>query len=253
MRRKDLSNEKIQQVLDIYNSGEPIKVVVDKCGLTYSIVRAILLDEGVMRSKSDAAQQRLETYGHPGKGKQRSLATRMKIAEGRAKAWTPEKRKEFQEIAKKNWEKRSPEDKAKMKKNAIAGIQKAGKEGSKLEKLLCQYLVDAGYEIEFHKQYLLEEKLEVDIIVKDLNLAIEIDGISHFEPVWGEEKLESQQNADRKKYGILLNSGLNILRVKIHLKRVPRMLKHKICERTIELINSGINSGITELDIDENF
>ena len=43
---------------------------------------------------------------------------------------------------------------------------------------------------------------------------IEIDGPSHFLPIWGEEKLQKQIKADLQKSGRILSRGFAIIRVK---------------------------------------
>ena len=47
-----------------------------------------------------------------------------------------------------------------------------------------------------------------------MNTAIEIDGPSHFLPVWGEEALKKAQNYDQKKQGLILGKGLALIRIK---------------------------------------
>ena len=42
-------------------------------------------------------------------------------------------------------------------------------------------------------------RLEIDLYVTDLQTAIEVDGPSHFEPVWGEENLIKNQRSDKQK------------------------------------------------------
>ena len=65
-----------------------------------------------------------------------------------------------------------------------------------------------------HKKIIPKENLEVDLYIPELNTIIEIDGPSHFFPIWGQEKLEKQMNADLRKSGTLLSKGYAILRVK---------------------------------------
>ena len=48
----------------------------------------------------------------------------------------------------------------------------------------------------------------------ELSTIIEVDGPSHFLPIWGEEKLAKQIKADEQKNGIILSKGFVILRIK---------------------------------------
>ncbi len=98
---------------------------------------------------------------------------------------------------------------------AIEAIQKAGKEGSKLEKFLLEELTNAGYFVEFHKKNLIpNENLEIDLYIPDLKAIIEVDGPSHFLPIWGEDKLQKQIKSDFQKTGLILGKGFVIIRLK---------------------------------------
>jgi very-short-patch-repair endonuclease len=66
--------------------------------------------------------------------------------------------------------------------------------------------------------------------IPKLRTIIEVDGPSHFLPIWGEEKLDKQIKADLKKNGRILSKGFAIIRVKVirkvSLKRKQDMLKN---------------------------
>ena len=47
-----------------------------------------------------------------------------------------------------------------------------------------------------------------------LNIAIEVDGPSHFKPVWGEEALKRNQEYDNKKNRLLIGKGIALIRIK---------------------------------------
>jgi very-short-patch-repair endonuclease len=102
-----------------------------------------------------------------------------------------------------------------MAKLATDAIRKAGKEGSKLEKFVMDKLVESGYTVDFHNKNLIpNEKLEIDLYIPKLKTIIEVDGPSHFLPIWGEEKLQKQIKADLQKSGRILSRGFAIIRVK---------------------------------------
>ena len=75
-------------------------------------------------------------------------------------------------------------------------------------------MTDAGYKVRFHEQIIPSENLEIDLYLPELKTIIEIDGPSHFLPIWGEEKLQKQINADLRKSGTLLSKGFVVIRVK---------------------------------------
>jgi len=106
-------------------------------------------------------------------------------------------------------------EKERMRSLAIKAIQVAGKEGSKLEKFLKIELTKLGHTVEIHKKNLIpNQNLEIDMFFPKLKAIIEIDGPSHFVPIWGEEKLQKQIKADSQKTGLILNKGYAIIRVK---------------------------------------
>jgi hypothetical protein len=47
-----------------------------------------------------------------------------------------------------------------------------------------------------------------------MSVAIEVDGPSHFEPVWGEDVLKKNQKYDTKKNGLILGKELVLIRIK---------------------------------------
>lgn len=52
---------------------------------------------------------------------------------------------------------------------------------------------------------------ELDIYIPNLNLAIELNGIFHYEPIYGKEKLASIQNNDNRKFQACLELGIELM------------------------------------------
>lgn len=184
-------------------------------------IRRVLIKNGVdLKTKSEAQKNAIQ-HGiakHPTLGKTRTSEEKIKISSGLKKYWDEMDEKLYKEkvkSAKKRWKEMSENDKRKMLESAIKSIQVAGKEGSKLEKFIYEEIVKEGYKVEFHKKYLIQnEHLEIDMSIPSLKTIIEIDGPSHFFPIWGEEKLQKQIKADFHKTGLILSKGFVIIRVK---------------------------------------
>ena len=88
------------------------------------------------------------------------------------------------------WEDMTPAERTKNQSKAYKAIRKASEEGSKLERYLFAGLLKDGYRVNFHvEQKLSNQKLQIDMVIPTLKLAIEVDGPSHFEPIWGEKNL----------------------------------------------------------------
>ena len=84
-----------------------------------------------------------------------------------------------------------------------------------MEKFVLGQLESEGYVVEFHKKSLIpNENLEIDLYIPELKTIIEVDGPSHFLPIWGEDKLQKQINADLRKSGALLSKGYIVIRIK---------------------------------------
>ena len=56
--------------------------------------------------------------------------------------------------------------------------------------------------------------MQIDLFLPTLNIAIEVDGPSHFKPVWGQENLKRNKGYDNKKTGLILGKGLVLIRIK---------------------------------------
>lgn len=185
-------------------------------------IRRILKKHGVsLKSKSDAQRLALENgvANHPTKGKKRTNKEKLSISKSLSNHWsnmTEAERKHIASQAKERWLNMGEEQREKMRALASEGIRKAGREGSKLEKFILERLVKEGYTVEFHNKNLIpNEKLEIDLYIPSLKTIIEVDGPSHFLPIWGEEKLQKQMKADLQKSGRILSMGYAIIRVKV--------------------------------------
>ena len=84
-----------------------------------------------------------------------------------------------------------------------------------MENFVFKVVSNAGYDVQFHRKNLIpNENLEIDLYIPRLKTIIEVDGPSHFLPVWGEDRLQKQMKADLDKNGLILSKGFVMLRVK---------------------------------------
>lgn len=187
-------------------------------------------------SEAQTVALKNERTTHPTEGKEHSDETKMKISEQMAKTWSimdDEEREYRSEIGREYWDSLSQAEKDKLRSDAGAAIRKAAKEGSKLEKFLYDTLTNDRFIVEFHReQFITNQRLQVDLFLPELHTAIEVDGPSHFRPIWGQEVLDRNRHADNQKSGLILSQGWCLIRLRqtqslsqIYLREVYAELK----------------------------
>lgn len=208
------------EIRDKYNKGMSTYDIAEEYGTYPNRIRRLLIKSGIsMRDKSVAQKQAIESGRsiHPTKGKKRTGEEKLKISTSTVQHWkdmSPEDKEKKSQTSKMIWQQISPEKKEEMRKRANEEIRKAAKTGSKLERAIQNSLIEEGIMYESHKKDVIStQKLEIDLYLPSFKTIIEVDGLSHFEPIWGEENLEKQQKFDSQKDGILLSKGFNIIRI----------------------------------------
>lgn len=211
-----------KKIVDMYTNQNKSTYEIAEAMNTYpNKIRRILLKGGVeLKNKSEAQKNAIQTGKsiHPTKGKERSKDEKIKISSGIKKYWDDMDDATYKKKVQKSkdrWDSMSETERTLMMESAIKAIQVAGKEGSKLEKFIYSFISDYGFKVEFHKKYLIQnENLEIDMYIPEIKTIIEVDGPSHFLPIWGEEKLQKQIKADFNKTGLILSKGMVIVRIK---------------------------------------
>lgn len=212
------------------------------CGTYSNKVRRDATKLGIQsRDKSEAQSAAIESgrHGHPTKGKGHSEQTKIKISESVAEDWSslPEVERESRRLdAKRRWDEKSDDEIREFRKAAHAAIKEASIKGSALEKYLLKELIDKGYQVQFHREhYVVREKLQIDLFIPSLNVAIEVDGPSHFNDIWGEDVLAKNKQRDLEKNGLLLQRGCVIIRVK-QTKRISNKFKRDVLKDLLKVL-----------------
>lgn len=81
---------------------------------------------------------------------------------------------------------------------------------SKLERWLQEQLPALYPDLEFHFNRRDAIQGELDILIPSLKLAFELNGIFHYEPIYGAEKLTSIQDNDQRKFQACLERGIEL-------------------------------------------
>lgn len=241
--RTFLAEEYVEARRSIHEIAEQLEVYP-------SLIRRGLLYHGFTpRSHSEAQRIALESgrHKHPTRGTRRPPEIRLAISESVAVAW--KNMSEYERIvrsdrARQQWNAMSEADRQAMKSLAMEQLRLASRDGSKLEHYLALGLRAQGYQVVLHQDHVVaRESMHLDIAVPVVpfvdargnhgiaRVAIEVDGPSHYLPIWGEEKLKAVVEADAAKSGMLLAAGWRLIRVK-HLRRTTTdfSLRHVLAE-----------------------
>jgi hypothetical protein len=79
---------------------------------------------------------------------------------------------------------------------------------------------------------------ELDIYVPPLKLAFELNGIFHYEPIYGPEKLASMQNNDSRKFQACIERGIELCVLDVSHEKY---FKPKNSQKFLDIISSIIN------------
>lgn len=136
--------------------------------------------------------------------------------------WRKSQQKENSKIKCHNCEKlfyRLPKNKSSKSKHYFCSISCAatynnthktkGTRVSKLE-LYIQEKLKESYEFNFHFNRKDTINSELDIYIPELKLAFELNGVFHYEPIFGEEKLDKIQNNDNRKFQACLEKQIEL-------------------------------------------
>ena len=74
------------------------------------------------------------------------------------------------------------------------------------------------------------------VVVAAADVAIEVDGPSHFYPIWGYDNLQKHITADAKKSGLLLGAGLTVIRVANKAKTVSKKHERDTLKAVLEVL-----------------
>ena len=190
---------------------------------TYPVTIARLLRKNGVKTRdhSQAQSINLVKRGHPFQGKKRTEQERINISDGIRKNWDAldeSKRNKIIEkkrsVAKLFWDNKKEKDKDLIIKNIQSKRVSASWLGSKNENKIAELLFQNGYKIlQRTNEYTPGNQFEVDIFLIKEGVAIEVDGPTHFKPLYGQEKLDKVIASDKEKNSILNDSGISVIRM----------------------------------------
>lgn len=197
---------------------------------------------GIPRDKSQAQIQALKSgrADHPTEGRQRTPEERERISEAVANEWqnaSPEQREARSEASRRQWKKMSKSQREELLKKARDAARLAATEGSKLELAIKEAIKNEGYMIFHQYEDLLENpKLRIDIYLPEIATAIEVDGPSHFQPIWGLDNLQKNRRADQEKTGLLLAHGITVIRIRNESRYLSEKMKRDAVNKILKVL-----------------
>ena len=115
-----------------------------------------------------------------------------------------------------------------------------GTRRSKLEVWLEQELSALFPNLELHFNRKDAINSELDIYIPSLKLAFELNGIFHYEPIYGEEKLEKIQNNDERKFAACREAGISLCIIDTSSQKyVKPNTSQKYLDIILEIVNKA--------------
>jgi hypothetical protein len=115
--------------------------------------------------------------------------------------------------------------------------KKTGTRRSKLEVWIEEQLKNKySFEIVFNGKEAI--KSELDIYIPSLNLAFELNGIFHYEPIYGEDKFDKIKNNDNRKFQACLERKIELCIIDVSSSKHFKPERDK---KYLEIIEDVIN------------
>ncbi len=257
-----------QLIINKYKNGKSTYEISEEltkvgvAGYYPNKINRLLKKHGVPRRSREESQRLVLESGrakHPTKGTKRPANVRAKISSSVAATYQsdPVNKENRSKLSKELWDKTSTAQRYLLQKKAAKAIRRSATYGSKIERYLQMELTRAGFVVQMHRQDLIyNNKLQIDLFLPGISTCIEIDGLSHFEPIWGDEAFGRMKLADSAKNGLILNY-FNLIRVQALAKKVTASYCRKTFDRLfdkIQFIHKRIKeTGFLLLPLEERF
>ncbi len=129
--------------------------------------------------------------------------------------------------------------------------KKTGTRRSKLEVYLEEQLLSLYPNIEFHFNKKDAINSELDIYIPSLNLAFELNGIYHYEPIHGQDKLNKIQNNDQRKFQACIDKQIELVLIDVSSLSY---FKDKKAKTFLDIITNIINLKlVTRIGVEPTF
>ncbi len=241
-----------QDVRDLYlKKGLSMRGVAKKVGVPLATLSRFMKKCGIItRSKAEAQKNYLSENDHQMKGRKHTAETKKKISHSLGDFWDAlsdnEREKFKQQIGsawKRKWESMSEVERRTMMEGLSSKAKLSQGKGSRLERFIAEELRKRGYLVEERSiHYTAGKDFEVDLALPGEMIAIEVDGPTHFMPIYGDEHLEQQQDRDERKDDMINAIGYSVLRVRDNNGPLSQLRIDKIEQGIKEIKEDGRTS-----------
>lgn len=210
-------------------------------------IRRALIKNGIpLRDKSEAQKNNIDRNGSPMQGRKRTGEEKKRISSGMQKWWdglTDDQKNEMKErlseAAKGKWDLLSEHEKKMAIKKMQAASRIHAKMGSKNENMVANILREAGYTVHQRtKDYAPGRRFEIDICLPKEKIAIEWDGPTHFDPIYGELHLARVRRKDDNKNATLVAAGWTVIRCRDHSTSSSLAFCTRAGEKLLQLLST---------------
>lgn len=116
--------------------------------------------------------------------------------------------------------------------------KKHGTRRSKIEVWIEQKLIERYPKLTIHANRRDAINAELDFYFPDLRFAVELNGIFHYEPIYGTDKLESIQSNDNRRFQACLEQGIELCIIDISSMK---NFKPEKAQRYLNIITALLN------------
>jgi len=242
----DINEEVVRQLY--HTEGLSMRVVATKVGVPLATLSRFMKKHGIgARSKAQAQKNFLKEHDHQMKGRKHTDETKKKISHSLGDFWDALSDDQREEVKRKigsawqrKWAGMSDQERSLMMEGLATKAKAAQGQGSRLERFIAEELRKRGYLVEERStNYTAGKDFEVDLALPKELVAIEVDGPTHFLPIYGEEHLEQQQERDTRKDDMINATGYSVLRVRDNNGPLSQLRIDKIEQAIKEIKQDG--------------
>lgn len=212
-----------QDVRKLYlDQGLSMRKVASTLKVPLATLSRFMKKHGIgARDKAAAQKNYLRDNTHQMKGRKHTEETKKKISHRLGEFWDNLSDDEREEVKrrigagwKRKWAAMSDQERRLTMEDLSNKARDAQGKGSRLERFIAEELRKRGYIVEERStNYTAGKDFEVDLALPTERIAIEVDGPTHFLPIYGDEHLAQQQERDARKDDMINATGYSVLRI----------------------------------------